>query len=536
MCSCCTQMSTTPHDLTGRTDARTFLAGRPTVGVMEQHRTGVSRATYAAAAIAFVAWLPFLRRPLESDESGFLLLARQWEPGSSLYGDHWVDRPPLLVWIYRLAAQLGPVDLTADGLVAPGVRLVGATATAAAVLLAGVLAARLTPGPGRWPTRVVPLLAAALLASPLLGMPATNGEVLAVPFVLLGVLCLVTAVAAPAGGRGVALAAGAGAAAMAAALVKQNMVDVFVLALVLVPLSVGRVPQLGRRVLALGAGAAAVLAVVVASATARGTAAGELWDAVVVFRLRAAAVIGSESPPATEHRMTLVALAFVASGAAITLVTTAFLAARRTIREGPRSAPLPLAALAMAAWETLGVAAGGSYWLHYLTGLVPGVVLLSCLAHPRGRRLVLVDACLAVTAVACLAAWVHALVAPVDAALARDAEVAHYLRTHADPGDGVVVAFGRPDVVAASGLASPYEHLWSLPVRVRDPELTGFRAVLSSPEAPRWVVVSGSSLASWGITSPAAQEDLVRNYRERARFDELRVWERVTPAPRPRTP
>lgn len=495
-----------------------------------QHRVRVSRATYVAAAITFVAWLPFLRRPLESDEAGFLLVARQWEPGSSLYGDHWVDRPPLLIWIFRLAAHLGPVDLTAEGMVAPGVRLVGATASVAAVLLAGVLAVRLAPGPARWQTRIVPLLAAALLASPLLGMPAANGEVLAAPLVLLGVLCLVTAMSAPSGRRGVALAAGSGAAGMAAGLVKQNMVDVFVLALVLVPLSAGRVPQLGRRALALGAGAAAVLAAGVTSAAARGTSPVSLWDAVVVFRFHAASVIGTESSPATEHRMTLVALAFVASGAAITLVTTAFLAARRTVREGPRAAPLPFAALAMAAWETLGVAAGGSYWLHYLTGLVPGVVLLSCLAHPRGRRLVLVDVCLALTAIACLSAWIHALATPMDAALARDGEVAHYLRTHADPGDGVVVAFGRPDIVAASGLDSPYAHLWSLPVRVRDPHLTELRAVLSSPEAPRWVVVSGGSLASWGVSSPSAQAYLVRNYRERARFGELRVWERVTAA------
>lgn len=491
---------------------------------MEQHRAAVSRATYVAAAIAFVAWLPFLRRPLESDESGFLMLARQWEPGGSLYGDHWVDRPPLLIWIFRLAAQLGPVELTADGALAPGVRLVGATATVATVVLAGVLAARLSGG---WSRRVVPLLAAALLASPLLGMPATNGELLAAPFILLGVLCLVAAFGAPAGGRGLALAAGAGAAGMAAALVKQNMVDLFVLAAVLMPLSAGRVPQLGRRVLALGGGAVALLSVVLGSAAARGTSARDLWDAVVVFRLQAAATIGAESSPATEHRMTLVALAFVASGAAVTLLTTAFLAARRTVREGPRSAPLALAALAMAAWELLGVAAGGSYWLHYLTGLVPGVVLLSCLAHPRGRRLLLVDACLVITATACLAAWVHALVGPIDATLARDAEAATYLRTHADPGDGVVVAFGRPDIVAASGLSSPYEHLWSLPVRVRDPGLAELRAVLSSPDAPRWVVVSGTSLTSWGISSPAAQEYLEQNYRQRARFDELRVWERL---------
>ncbi|TNM38715.1 hypothetical protein FHP29_15420 [Nocardioides albidus] len=443
-----------------------------------------------------------------------------------MYGDHWVDRPPLLIWIFRLAGHLGPVDLATAGTVAPGVKLVGATASAAAVILAGVLAARLATPLSRWPQRIVPMLAAALLSSPLLGMPATNGEILAAPFILLGVLCLITALAEPVGGRGLVLAAAAGSAGMAAALVKQNMVDVFVLALILIPLSAGQVPQLGRRVLALGAGAVGTLTVVLASAATRGTSPVALWDAVVVFRIRAGAVIGSEASPATDHRMALVALAFVVSGAAITLLTTAFLAARTAVKEGPRAAPLPVAALAMAAWETLGVAAGGSYWLHYLTGLVPGVVLLACLVHPRGRRRRVVEACLLVTGVACLAAWVHALTAPVDAAIARDGEVARYLRTHADPDDGVVVAFGRPDIVAASGLTSPYAHLWSLPVRVRDADLSELQAVLDSPDAPRWVVVSGHGLASWGIDADRAQASFVRSYRERTAYGDLHVWER----------
>ena len=41
--------------------------------------------------------MPFLARPLSPDEGGFLLVASQWEPGTSLYGHYWVDRPPLLM-------------------------------------------------------------------------------------------------------------------------------------------------------------------------------------------------------------------------------------------------------------------------------------------------------------------------------------------------------------------------------------------------------------------------------------------------------
>ena len=127
--------------------------------------------------MAFLAWLPFLWVPLASDAAGFLMLSRQWSPGSSLYGDYWVDRPPLLLWLFRLAG-LGPVTLHSDGLLAPGVVVLGALASAATVLLAGLLAAPGRAAEGRTgPGTSRPCSRPALLASPLLGMPETNGEV-----------------------------------------------------------------------------------------------------------------------------------------------------------------------------------------------------------------------------------------------------------------------------------------------------------------------------------------------------------------------
>ena len=68
-----------------------------------------------------------------------------------------------------------------------------------------------------------------------------------------------------------------------------------------------------------------------------------------------------------------------------------------------------------------------------------------------------------------------------------------YLRDHAAATDGVVVGFGHPDIVAGSGLTSPYENLWSLPVRVRDPHLAELRDVLAGPDHPHWVVVAGKA-------------------------------------------
>ena len=99
-----------------------------------------------AACTAVAAWLPFLAQPLSPDEAGFLHLAQHWHPGRSLYGDYWVDRPPLLIWLFDLAGHLGAPHHLADGLSDPGVKLLGAAATGISVTLVGVLARLLVPG------------------------------------------------------------------------------------------------------------------------------------------------------------------------------------------------------------------------------------------------------------------------------------------------------------------------------------------------------------------------------------------------------
>ncbi|HWJ80635.1 MAG TPA: hypothetical protein VNS55_00255 [Nocardioides sp.] len=490
---------------------------------------GLGLATLVAAA----AWLPFLHHPLTSDEAGFLLLGRHWSQGSSLYGDYWVDRPPLLIGLFSIAGH-GAATATTAGVVAPSVKLLGAAASGAAVLLTGVLAALLAPD-ARWARRAAVVVAVALLSSPLLGMPETDGEVLAVPLVLLGLVCLAAALRRSVDKQALVLAAVSGAAAMSAALVKQNVVDVFVFAVVALVLARRRVARPWVRAAAFATGSLGALAVVVGAAATRGTSPAELWDAIVVFRLQASAVIGSSASSATPQRMSELGAAFVVSGAALLLVVTAVVAlagaAGRRRQAWASSAPQSVArdltwpTLAMVAWELCGVVLGGSYWLHYLTGLVPGLVLLLVLVRVRHRWAVVVAGCVGYAVLACAVAWTQLATAPV--AVSSDAEVATYLRDHAAPADGVVVAFGHPGIVAASGLTSPYEHLWSLPVRVRDPRLGELQAVLSGPRAPRWVVVAGDALDSWGLDAAAADRYLRQHYVDEATFGGWGVWERL---------
>ena len=184
-----------------------------------------------------VARLPFLHRPLRPDEAGFLLVGQQWQPGgTSLYGSYWVDRPPLLVTIFRVASDLGG---------AVPLRLMGCLATVI-VVLGCAYVARTVAGDraAAW--------AAALAAAPAASVrssAASRSTASCSPprSSSAGIAAIVTAVHERREGRA-ALAAGlAGAATVAALLVKQNMADVGVFAAVVLLVGWRRGEVSGRR-------------------------------------------------------------------------------------------------------------------------------------------------------------------------------------------------------------------------------------------------------------------------------------------------
>ena len=192
---------------------------------------------------------------------------------------------------------------------------------------------------------------------------------------------------------------------------------------------------------------------------------------------------------------------------------------------------------ALLGWETLGVVAGGSYWLHYLVGLVPGltVVLGLALARPDApRRRGLAARPLASphrtalglvvlsTVVGLAGLAVHPPSRPADARA-----VIGYLRDHAAPGDTGVTAFGDPVLLQQSGVPSAYPDLWSLPVRVHDPRLADLTRLLDGPRRPTWVVVSGGSLASWGLDAGTADPALAEHYERVLTSGGLSVLRRV---------
>lgn len=438
--------------------------------------------------------LPFLRMALSADEAGFLIVGGQWHPGTSLYGDYWVDRPPGLLAIFAVADSLGG---------AVPLRLIGCLAVALAVLAAYAIGRTATGRPGAAWTCAA--LVAALSAQPVFDGPIVSGELLALPCVLGALAALVRAVHATDGRSRAVWWVATGAGAVAAMSVKQNFVEVGIAAAVAIALGLG-----GSRLRALcsfAAGAAAVAVPLTLLAVVKGTSLSGLMYAVVGFRAQAGTLIASSASSATTDRLARYPIAVLVSGVgAIAAYIVWGLVRRRRERAS-------LVVLAVLAWEIIAVLAGGSYWLHYLIGLVPGLVLgvTWALGAPPSRLRVWLPRLAVGWALVSAVFLVGGLVAepiPPNASVQTGVWLADYVR----PGDTGVVAYGQPNILRAAGLSSPYPYLWSLPVRVEDPALHSLDAVLRGPTQPVWLVV-WHDLSSWGINADRAKRIVARDYR-----------------------
>ena len=94
-------------------------------------------------AAAVLVRSAYLLGPLSPDEAGYLLVARDWHLGGpNLYGHYWVDRPPGLIALFRLAGLTG-WDPAIRVLAVPFVSLFVVSAAWAGDQVAG-------PRAGRW--------------------------------------------------------------------------------------------------------------------------------------------------------------------------------------------------------------------------------------------------------------------------------------------------------------------------------------------------------------------------------------------------
>ena len=463
------------------------------------------------AAAVCVGWLPFAGRPLSPDEAGYLVVGSQWTEGTGLYGDFWVDRPPLLIALFEAADALGgTVPL----------RLIGALAALLTVVLAGVLGRLAAPE-----RRSAPLLtagtAAVCVATPLFGGSVVNGELLGLPFLLGGMAAYVAASASPSTTRALGLSVVAGAAGAAAVLVKQSQVDVLVLAGVLLFTS-----SAARRCLpAFLAGALGLTALVVAVAAMRGTVPADLWEAVVTFRVDAFRELAGDGGNATARLGGLLG-ALAGSGLPLLVAVFAWKGRGDPSVQGPWTAPdLRTSGWVVLTVELLVAFLGGSYWLHYLMGVVPGAVLVAAGFAQRPApvtRSIGAAFTLAGVSAAAVIGWVG--VHPIDR---PEQPAIDYLDRHAARGDSAVVVLGAANIIRDAGLEAPYPYLWSLPARVRDADLGTLDGLLRSEQRPTWVLVAHRSVGAWQLDFSTAQEELDAAYDRVTKAGKFTIYRRL---------
>ena len=488
-----------------------------------ERRVSTRRFVVAVLGAVAVLRLTFLVGPLLSDEAGYLLVARSWRlSGPNLYGHYFVDRPPALLGLFRVAA-LVPWDHAARALAIPfALTMVAAAAWAAHQLVGGQGA--------RWAA----VAAGAFVVTPVLGAEEANGEVFAAPLVMLSVALAIAAVRHRGGGA-FRLAVAAGVCAALAVMVKQSFGDAVVFAVVLVVASVAQ-HRLTRREglrVALGgvAGGAVVLAAAWAYVAATPVGLSAATYSLVGFRESAlAAIAGSELSPTAGRAGALVGYALLSG-----VLPVVVLLVREAWRWRFTGAPVAWAVTATLLFEAVAIFLGGSFWPHYLIQSAPMLALAVGLWGPQLPWLRLAAAAAAGSAV--VATGVH-LAQNLARPVGDNEQTGRWLAASSRPGDTLVMLYGHAEVNEAAGLRSPYPYLWSLPLRTLDPHLTHLRALLAGPRRPDWVVV-WTQLDSWDIDPGGRTRlELATHYRLLRHVCGHQVWladdEHRSPAPLPR--
>ena len=444
------------------------------------------------AALAVLLRAPWFDAPLGRDEGGVALVARAWHgSGPFPYGSYFLDRPPLLPALYRLAGDSET-----------GIRVLGCLAAILLVTVSTLLAVRVA---GR---------AAALWAAGISGVLASSFAIRSVftPAELLAAVpsaasVLLLLIALESSSHRLRLLTGAGALAATALLVKQSFGDA--LAAGAVALVAGRAlgvtwRETAKRAAAYGAGVLALLVALLVWAWVENTSLYSVYYAMFGFRLDAAATL-SHSGVAT--RLGRLESPFLTSGLAIACILGAWGIARWR--------GLPLVRLVLGGWIVaglVGVALGGSYWPHYLIALVPGITAAAAIALARHPRVGVVAAC-AIALPTAVHAFAVARDDSADHAQKAAVTIARYIRARALPHQTLYVLYAKVNVLYYAGLDDPFPYNWSLMMEAVPGAEARLRQLLGSSRRPTWVVRLSTTRSLGLDRSGATRRLLAQHYR-----------------------
>lgn len=460
--------------------------GRALVGSLDRPAVWIA----LGVGLALLLRAPWFDGALGRDEAGVALVARNWHgSGPFAYGGWFLDRPPLLLALYRLAG---------DG--TTGIRLLGAAAASSIVVITTLLAVRIG---GRRAAPWAAVIAAVTASSYAVRSVYTPAELLAAVPSSASLLLLLIALEK----RRLWQFACAGALAGAALLIKQSFGDALIAgaaAMVATKVIGTGWRETLRRASAYAAGVAGVAIALVVWAAAERVSAHAVWYAMFGFRLDAVSAL---SGPAAEGRLLGLWSPLRDSGLAIALVLA--LVGLFKLRIGALVRVVLLASLAAA---VAGIVLGGSYWPHYLIALVPVTAAAAGALLGRYRWLGVVAIC-AIAIPTLLNAERTWRSDSVDTAQSTARTIGRYIHTRALPGQTVYVLYARVNTLYYAGIPAPFPYNWSLMMRAVPGAENRLRSFLASPDRPTWVVKADVT-HSFGLdASGATHRLLVQHYR-----------------------
>jgi len=426
-----------------------------------------------ALLLTVVLRAPWLGTPLGNDEGGLAYIAGAGHgSGPFLYGDYFIDRPPLLLAVFRLASDTGGTAT---------VRTIGVLAALAGVIITVLLARSMA---GERAGRLAALLTAILMSSVALGSVFTPAELLAVVPSTLSVLLVWQGTREEGAARPWLLFA-AGFLAICALLVKQSFGDSLLAGVTcLTATLLWHASTRSEVAVAAAAYAGGIIAAFVGVEVWEYLASvpdGSTSYALLGFRLDGLGALAGSGVGLPGRFATRLLGPLTFSGFAVVLVWSV---------AGLRSARDDRVLIAtLGAWGiggALGVLGGGSYWAHYLIQLIPfaAVTASIALAGAPPRRVRATVAVLVACAVGGLVIGPLATTNEKSSAAA----IGEALGSSARAGDTAHVLYSQADVLYYSGLPDPFPYQWSLMMRAVPDARTELRGLLSSSGRPTWIV------------------------------------------------
>lgn len=466
-------------------------------GLVEPAKGSMFRWILICSALCVGLRLPFINVPLNIDEGGDSFVARSWgTTQGSMYGGSWLDRPPLLVLLYK-AGVLGG-DL--------GVRLLGMAAAILLVVGTMLIANNIS---GLRAARMTGIITAIMSSSVVLGAVFTSNEILATVPVTYSILALFHARESD---RARLWLFSAGLLASCAFLIKQSFADVLVAGAIFLFVSWA---TRERSRFEFGwiawwiAGVMAPLLATLAWFHFYSVGIRQFIYAVVGFRIDSLADQAANAPSASYMFLHLGLPILIASGCLIPVPWAfSWLYRRRTD---------PQVSLTLAAWLVvgiLGIGGGGNYFPHYFIQPLAALSVMSGCAIAASHRRYLGAATGVLFAILAVANIIVGLsLVKVDPPQQRTLAVAKYLRTNSHPDDSLYVMYARANLLYYADMKSPYPYAWNMMVRAVPRAQTDLRTLLDSPiDRPTWVVV-WQGATSFGLDkSGKTRQLLLDNY------------------------